>query len=59
MWAVKLSKEAEKQFKKLPLDRQALILKRLQEMRVDPFQGDVRPIKSGRWRGRYRKVAGR
>lgn len=58
-WTVRLSKEAERQLKQLPLDRQELIRKRLREMREDPFRGDVKPLKGKKWKGRYRKVVGR
>jgi mRNA interferase RelE/StbE len=56
-WSVRLAKEAEKQLKKLPADRQELILKHLQSMREDPFRENVKPLK-GKWKGRYRKRVG-
>jgi len=58
-WMVRLSKEAAKQLEGLPSDRQELILKRLREMRENPFRGDVRALKGKKWQGRYRKVVGR
>jgi len=58
-WSVRLARDAEKQLKKLPPDRQELILRHLREMRADPFQGDVKPLKGKEWKGHYRKVAGR
>ena len=58
-WTVRLSKEAERQLKQLPTDRQELIRKRLREMRRDPFRGNVKMLKGKKWKGRYRKVVGR
>ena len=58
-WNVRLAKEAAKQFKRLPPDRQELILAHLREMRTDPFQRDVKPLKGKDWKGRYRKRIGR
>jgi len=40
-----LAKEAERQFEKLPADRQQLILKHLKLMQADPFQGDVKALR--------------
>jgi len=57
-WKVELAREAEKQVKKLPADRKAMIIERLREMQVDPFEGDVKPL-TGKWKGRYRKRVGR
>ena len=57
-WTIRLAKEAEKQVKKLPADRQALILTHLREMRDDPFQGDVIALKGKEWKGWYRKRVG-
>ena len=34
-------------------------LKKLNEMRDDPFQGDVQPLKGKQHKGRYRKRVGR
>ena len=58
-WTVILAKDADKQFKKLPVDRQEQILQHLDEMRDDPFKGDVKPLKGKEWKGRYRKRIGR
>jgi mRNA-degrading endonuclease RelE of RelBE toxin-antitoxin system len=59
IWDVRLAKAAAKQFEKLPRDYQTLLLKRLNEMRDDPFQGDVQPLKGKQHQGRYRKRVGR
>jgi mRNA interferase RelE/StbE len=56
---VRLAKAATKQLEKLPPDYQTLLLKKLNEMRDDPFQGDVQPLKGKQHKGRYRKRVGR
>lgn len=58
-WSVRLARDAEKQLRKLPADRQAQILTHLREMQEDPFQGDVLPLKGAEWKGMYRKRSGR
>jgi mRNA-degrading endonuclease RelE of RelBE toxin-antitoxin system len=59
IWDVRLAKAAAKQLEKLPPDYQTLLLKKLNEMRDDPFQGDVQPLKGKQHKGRYRKRGGR
>jgi mRNA-degrading endonuclease RelE of RelBE toxin-antitoxin system len=58
-WEIRLSPEADKQLSRLPRDRQETIAKAIERMRENPFQGDVEPLKGKKWKGRYRKVAGR
>ena len=58
-WTIRLAKEAEKQLKKLPFDRQEFIRRHLRDMTRDPFAGDVKPLKGKEWKGRYRKRIGR
>ena len=58
-WNVRLAKEAQKQFRKFPLDRQEWLLAHLRDMKEDPFRGDVKPLKGKEWKGRYRKKIGR
>ncbi len=57
-WTLRLAREAEKQFKGIPADRQTLILKHLKEMQKDPLQGDVIPLKGKQWKGWYRRRVG-
>ncbi len=59
LWTIRLSPEAEKQFSRLPRDRQELVAKSIDEMRNDPFRGNVKALKGKEWKGRYRKAAGR
>ncbi len=58
-WMIRLAKEAAKQLKGVPADRQRLLRRRLQEMQADPFRGDVKPLKGKEWQGWYRKRVGR
>lgn len=57
-WAVELSAVAEKDFKRLPRDRQARLERAIDDMEVNPFSGDVKPLKGPQWKGRYRKRVG-
>ncbi len=57
-WGLKLSKEAAKEFRHLPRDRQEQLATAIEEMEEDPLRGDVRPIKSGRFKGALRKRVG-
>jgi mRNA-degrading endonuclease RelE of RelBE toxin-antitoxin system len=36
-----------------------MIARAIDRMEVDPFQGDVEPLKGKKWSGRYRKRVGR
>ncbi len=58
-WACRLSKEAAKQFRRLPRDRRQQLAQAIEEMAEDPTVGDVRPIKSGKFKGALRKRVGR
>lgn len=58
-WTSKLSKEAAKELCRLPRDRQEQLSKAIEEMKEDPLKGDVRPIKSGKFKGALRKRVGR
>ncbi len=56
-WTCRLSNQAAKQFR-LPKDRRGQIAQAIEEMGRDPTSGDVRPIKSGRFKGALRKRVG-
>ena len=58
-WRAELSDTAERQFKRLPRDIQQRIGRAIDALEVDPFRGDVIPLKGRRWQGRYRKRVGR
>jgi len=58
-WTVRISKEAAKQLRRLPRDRKEQLREALNEMEEDPLRGDVRPTKSGRFKGALRKRVGR
>ena len=44
-WIIRLSKEAEKQFEKLPKDRERSISEAIEGMQEDPFRGNVIQLK--------------
>ena len=58
-WTCRLSNQAAKQFRRLPQDRRKQIAQAIEEMERDPTSGDVRPIKSGRFKGTLRERVGR
>lgn len=58
-WTCRLSNQAAKQFRRLPQDRRKQIAQAIEEMGRDPTSGDVRPLKSGRFKGTLRKRVGR
>ena len=57
-WAIELSAAAIKALKKLPRDRQAQIVRTIDQMEVDPLAGDVKPLQGTEWKDRYRKRVG-
>jgi len=57
-WTCSLSRQAAKQLRSLPRDRQAQLAHAINEMERDPTSGDVRPIKSGKLKGALRKRVG-
>ncbi len=57
-WRVKLSASAEKELRRVPRDRQARVIRAFDEMEIDQFSGDVKPLKGPEWKGRYRKRVG-
>ena len=58
-WTVDLSPTVADQPASLPCDQQGLIVKSIDRMRADAFQGDVRPLKGKKQKGRYRRRVGR
>ena len=58
-WTVSLAREVAKQLERLPADRRDFLRSHLRAMGVDPFVGDVKPLKGKKWRGRFRKRVGR
>ncbi len=57
-WICSLSHTALKQLQHLDSRFQKRIAKGIDELEVDPFGGDVKPLKGNRLRGRYRKRVG-
>ena len=58
-WVISLSPEAEKQLSRLPRHFQQRIAKAIDQMRGDPFQGNLTSLKGHQWKGRFRKRVGR
>lgn len=58
-WTCRFSREAAKQLRRLPQDRQRQLSQAIEEMEEDPLSGDVRPIKAGKFKGALRKRVGR
>jgi mRNA-degrading endonuclease RelE of RelBE toxin-antitoxin system len=58
-WTCNLASEAAKQLRRLPHDRRRQLARAIEELTEDPMQGDVRPIKSGKFKGTLRKRVGR
>ena len=58
-WTTRLSRLAAHQLSLLPRNRQKAIGIAIDRMRDDPFQGNVRPLRGRKWKGRFRKVVGR
>jgi len=57
-WACSLSRQAAKQLRSLPRDRLGQVARAIDEIGEDPTRGDVRPIKTGRFKGALRKRVG-
>lgn len=57
-WACNLSRQAAKQLRSLPRDRLGQVARAIDEIGEDPTLGDVRPVKSGRFKGTLRRRVG-
>lgn len=58
-WACEFTSLSSKQLKKLPKDYQDLVGEALDEMKENPFSGDICPIKSGKFKGMFRRRVGK
>ncbi len=58
-WTAQLSRKAKNQLDRFPQHFQARISKAIDELEVDPFKGDILPLKSKKWKGAFRKRIGR
>jgi len=54
-WVCRLSKQAAKELARLPQDHRKQLAEAIEEMEEDPTSGDVRPIRSGKFKGILRK----
>ncbi len=57
-WECRLSRSAAKALRQVPPPYRARLLRAIDELAQDPLTGDVRPIKSGRFKGALRKRVG-
>jgi mRNA-degrading endonuclease RelE of RelBE toxin-antitoxin system len=58
-WVCRLSKQAAKELARLPQDHCRQRAEAIEKMEEDPTSGDVRPIRSGKFKGILRKRVGR
>ena len=58
-WECRLSRSAAKALRQVPPPYRAKLLRAIDELAQDPLSGDVRPIKSDRFKGTIRKSMGR
>ncbi len=58
-WTCRLSKQAAQTLRDLPRKHQKQLARALDEMAGDPTVGEVRPIKSGKFKGALRRRVGR
>jgi mRNA-degrading endonuclease RelE of RelBE toxin-antitoxin system len=58
-WTVELTKEAERQLKRLPRTFRQQVERSIEAMEKDPFAGNVKALQGEEWEGIYRKRAGR
>ena len=56
--ACDLTSDAARDLKTLPKDVQTRKSKAVEELRDDPFRGDVKPLKGREWKGVWRKRVG-
>ena len=57
MYTLRLERHASKALKKLPEPTKSRIVRALDEMEKDPFDGDIKAL-SGKWKGYFRKRVG-
>ena len=58
-WVCNLSHSASKDLRKIPKDYIILIGQTIDEMKDDPLSGDICPIKSGSFKGCFRRRVGK
>jgi len=51
-WACDLTDDAKEDLKSLPKPIQKRVARVVEQMRHDPFQGDVKALHGGEWKGR-------
>jgi mRNA-degrading endonuclease RelE of RelBE toxin-antitoxin system len=57
-WVCELTESAKEDLKDLPRDAQERLGRALDQMSLDPFQGDVKALQGKEWKGVFRRRAG-
>jgi mRNA-degrading endonuclease RelE of RelBE toxin-antitoxin system len=57
-WAYELTHAAQKDLKDLPGKVRERVARTLDEMALDPFQGDVKALRGKEWKGIFRRRIG-
>jgi mRNA-degrading endonuclease RelE of RelBE toxin-antitoxin system len=57
-WIVSLAKQAARDLDRLPAADWPRVRRAIDDIAIDPHQGDVRPLQGTQWKGHYRKRAG-
>jgi len=58
-WTIRLARRADKEFDKLSSEWQDRIETAIDQMKDNPFHGDVIALRGKQWKGRYRRIVGR
>lgn len=58
-WTIHLNARSEKFLNRLDPKQQRLVAKAIDQMRDDPLEGDVKPLRDKKWSGFFRKRVGR
>ncbi|MBI3949030.1 MAG: type II toxin-antitoxin system RelE/ParE family toxin [Acidobacteria bacterium] len=58
-WVCELSEEAQRQLQRLPYPTQDQMVRTIEAVQENPFQGDVTSLKEKQWKGEYRRHVGR
>ena len=57
-WGCDLTRDAERDLRKLPVAIQRRVARVLTQMESDPFQGDVKSLQGDDWTGMFRRRLG-
>ena len=57
-WLVELSRDAERDLERFPRDVRDRLKRAIDELEINPFRSNVKPLKGPQWKGRYRRRVG-